>query len=209
MTFPDVSNHPEPERQVSVENSEAVAIAATGGTASVTVYGSPPPIDYNLKMRDDVAFALARLESRNVLHAQLNDELWRYVFKSLRELRDVLADTSAKLKTRGPHDVKATLRFMVDAIAAYLAEHDTSYERYMASNGGWSGDNTMEQGWPRMERQWLLSTKGKPADDLLSLRKALDKALRNLNKYAESGQEVEWEEPTSAKVWSRWARDPG
>lgn len=200
MTRPEDPAGPGLEHQVTVTNSEAVAIAASGGTASVTIYGAPPPIDRDAQMRDDVAFALSRLESRNVLKAHIDNELWRYVFESLRNLRDVLADTSGKLRTRGPHDVSATLQFMVRAISAYLEEHDASYVRYMSSHGGW------ESGWAHVEREWITAMRGRPAEDLLALREAIDKAVANLNEYAEDGREIEWGEPWAGEYWASWAR---
>jgi hypothetical protein len=143
---------------------------------------------------------LSRLESRNVLKAHIDNELWRYVFESLRNLRDVLADTSGKLRTRGPHDVSATLQFMVRAISAYLEEHDASYVRYMSSHGGW------EPGWAHVEREWITAMRGRPAEDLLALREAIDKAVANLNEYAEDGREIEWGEPWAGEYWASWAR---
>lgn len=199
MTKPEGLAGPGLDNQVAVTNSEAVAIASSGGTASVTIYGAPPPIDRDAQMRDDVAFALSRLESRNVLRAEIDNELWRYVFESLRTLRDALSDTSGKLRTRGPRDVKATLQFMVTAISAYLEEHDASYVLYMSSHGGW------EPGWAHVEREWLQAMGGRPAEDLLALRGAIDKAVVNLNEYADDGHAIDWGTPWAGEYGANWA----
>jgi hypothetical protein len=192
---------PGAEPSVSVSDSEYVAVAqGAGAQASVTIYGTPPVIDYTAKMRDDVALALSLLESKNVLTAQFDNEIWRYVFESLRGLRDALATTAAQLRTRGPGDVKAVVQFMVKAVAAYLAEHEADYVRYMSSHGGW------EPGWAHVERDWLLSTKGAAADHLVALREVLARAMHNLSVYADTGETIEWEPASIAQYWSDWAK---
>ena len=185
----------------NVEGSKNVAVASGGGNAVVIEYPPPPPIDWTPPMRDDVAYALAQLEGKNVLYARLDDELWRFVFESLRGLRQVLMDTSAKLRTRGPNDVKATLQFMVKAVAGYLSVHEANYTRYLSDHGGW------DPGWAHVERDWLLSVGGRPADDLLLLRAGLDQAIHNLNNYADTGKELEWREAWVVNYWAEWAHE--
>jgi hypothetical protein len=199
MAATDSSSGSERDPVVAVADSKFVAVAhGAGATANVTYYGTPPPIDYSAKMRDDVAYALSQLERRNVLFAQIDHEIWRHVFQSLRELRAALSDTSAHLRTRGPRDVKAVLQFMVRAVAKYLEKHEADYERYMSSHGGF------EPGWAHVEREWLLATQGAAADDLLSLREALSQAIRNLSSYADTGETIEWKPTYMAKYWSEW-----
>jgi hypothetical protein len=191
----------EPEPSTSISDSEYVAVAnGPGAQASVTIYGTPPVIDHSAKMRDDVALALSLLESKNVLQARFDNEIWRYVFESLRGLRDALATTAAQLRTRGPNDVKAVVQFMVKAVAAYLAEHEADYVRYMSSHGGW------EPGWAHVERDWLLATKGTAADDLLALRTALNQGMHNLTVYADTGETIEWAPAYMVEYWADWAR---
>jgi hypothetical protein len=161
----------------------------------------PPAIDSKAEMRNDVAYALAQLEGRNVLYARLDDELWRFVFESLHGLRQILMDTSAALRTRGPNDVKAVLQFMVKAVATYLSAHEGSYTRYMSDHGEW------EPGWAHVEREWLLSVGGRPADDLLQLRAGLDKAIENLNSYVDTGNALEWPTASVTRYWAQWAHE--
>lgn len=201
MAATEPVSEPEPDRTTAIADSEFVAVAnGPGATANVIYYGEPPRINYTAKMRDDVAYVLAQMERRNALHARIDNELWRYVFISLRELRDALADSAAQLRTRGPHDVKAVLQFMVAAIRTYLAKHEADYERYMSGHGGW------EPGWAHVERGWLLSTRGLAADDLLNLRDALAQAMHNLSAYADTGETIEWSPAYEAQYWADWAR---
>lgn len=183
----------------SATGSQNVAMAASGGTAIVNVYGAPPPIDDSRAARDDVAYALSQLERRNSLYASLDNELWRYVFDSLRGLREILADTGAKLRTHGPSSVTSAVRFMTKAIGTYLAQHEASYTKYMSDHGGW------EPGWAHVEQDWLASADGAAADDLLQLRAVIDQTIQNLNAYADTGEAIEWREPSIARYWAEWA----
>src|SRR5438105_1672442 len=80
------------------------AIAAQGRT-----------VDNSLQMRKAVAYTLALLRSKNALYANLNNEIWEYVFKSLRELRDALAQASSNLHIDGPRNISSLLDLMVVA----------------------------------------------------------------------------------------------
>jgi hypothetical protein len=184
---------------LQVSDSHVVAQNVGSGSATVNIYSTVPPLDPSVTMRDDVAYALAQLESRNVLYAGMDNEIWKFVFESLHGLRQVLTDTAAKLRTRGPKDVRAALTFMVRLISSYLARHEADYTRYMSEHGGW------EPGWAHTERDWLLSTDGCAADDLLQLRRALDQSIANLNTYADTGEALTWTEPWIAQYWADWA----
>jgi len=189
---------------VAVTNSDYVAVAAAGGSAMVNVYTAAPPLDPAVTMREDVAAVLEVLESKNVLVAGLDNELWRYVFESLHGLRDLLAGLSGRLRVRGPNDVSSTLQFMVRAISRYLADHEAPYQRYLDQHGGF------EPGWAHVEREWLLAEKGRPADDLLLLRTGLATCVAHLNGYADSGKALDWpNEAWIARYWMDWARERG
>jgi hypothetical protein len=90
---------------------------------------------------------------------------------------------------------------MVKAVATYLSAHEGSYTRYMSDHGEW------EPGWAHVEREWLLSAGGRPADDLLQLRAGLDKAIENLNSYANTGDALEWRPAWAAQYWAQWAHE--
>lgn len=144
--------------------------------------------DKSLQMREVVAHTLALLRSKNVLYAGLDNEIWEYVFKSLRELRDTLALASSKLHVNGPPSVRSLLDLMVVAIREYLANYESKYTRFMQSGrqdrmGGYS-----EREWPEL---------GYAARDLLSLRVLLVAAIEPLNAYVEEGQAVHWDQRTS------------
>jgi len=137
-------------------------------------------VDNSLQMREAVAHTLALLRSKNALYADLDHEIWEYVFKSLRELRDTLALASSKLHVNGPRNVRSVLDLMVEAIRDYVAKYETKYTRFM-------------QAMPyRREREWPeLRYAGR---DLLSLRELLIAAIAPLNAYAEEGQAVHWDQ---------------
>ena len=186
---------------VAVTNSDYVAVAAAGGSATVNVYTAAPPLDPAVTIREDVAAVLEVLGSKNVLYAGLDDELWRYVFESLHGLRNLIAEVNGKLRVRGPNDVCSTLRFMVRAISRYLADHEATYQRYLGQHGGF------EPGWAHVEREWLLAQKGRPADDLLLLRTGLATCVDHLNGYADTGKTIDWpSEAWIARYWMDWAR---
>src|SRR5262245_3700536 len=65
-----------------------------------------------LQMRKAVAQVLALLRSKNALYADLDNEYWEYVFKSLRELRSALASAGSELHVSGPPTVKSLLDLM-------------------------------------------------------------------------------------------------
>jgi hypothetical protein len=107
-----------------------------------------------------------------------------------------LAKTAGRLRVRAPKSVFDQVSFMADAITAYLAEYEANYERFMASHGGW------EPGWAHTEREWLASTGGKVARDMVRMRGAINAAIENLNVYADTGEAAELFEPSMARFWA-------
>jgi hypothetical protein len=188
------ASRPDSSSQV-VKNSTGVA-QSNSGNATVNIYQGPPPIDYTIEMRQDVAVVLAFLRTRRAMFSDLDQEIWRYAFESLRRLRDELAKTAGRLRVRAPKSVFDQVSFMADAITAYLAEYEANYERFMASHGGW------EPGWARTEREWLASTGGKVARDMVRMRGAINTAIENLNVYADTGEAAELFEPSMARFWA-------
>jgi HEAT repeat protein len=139
----------------------------------------------SIEMRKAVAQVLGTLQKKNALYAGLDNEIWKYVFTSLRELRDEIAEASATLHVDGPHSVKSLLDVMVIAIRDYLAKYEANYTRFVLT--GYSESDHFTR-----ERSWLKSNNA--ARDLLYLRSVLLAAIEPLNVYAEKGQEIHWEE---------------
>jgi hypothetical protein len=154
------------------------------------------------QMRKEVSKALATFRSRRVMFADINDELWEDVFKSLKNLRDVLVNTSAELPTGGEGSVKNAVDFMMDLITSYLAAYEADYVRFMHSN------EYPELSAPYKEREW--PSLGDAAVDLILMRKMLKQVIEILNEYADSGSIMKWEEPTAeadhAMHWYKYHR---
>lgn len=142
-------------------------------------------VDNTLQMREAVAQTLALLRSKNALYAKLDSEIWEYVFKSLRELRDALAQASSKLLIDGPTSVRSLLDLMVVAIRDYVAKYEAQFTLFMQSQ---------PQGWSIADRQQKWPELRDAAGDLLSLRGLLIAAIEPLNAYAEKGQVVHWDQ---------------
>ena len=85
------------------------------------------------RARQAVAKVLALLRTKAVLYAQLDNELWVYVFPSLKELRRSLSEAASELAVEGPESVYAIVDLMAVAIRNYLAEYETKYELHMQS----------------------------------------------------------------------------
>jgi hypothetical protein len=128
-----------------------------------------------------VARVLAMLRSRNVLYAQLDNEIWEYVFASLRELRDTFSAAYAELLADGPRNVSTLVDVMLAATREYLASHEASYRRHIAEIPG-------NQSIPHWEREW--PGLGQAALDLIALREVLVGAVEPLNAFASSGEQL-------------------
>jgi hypothetical protein len=126
--------------------------------------------------REAVAGILTMTHAKNVLHAAPEDEVWAEVFESLRELRDALAATQAKLKVTGPKPVESALEAMLTLVRNYLARHKASFTRHMA-NHSWHA----QADWPGLPRAAL---------ELLALREAVEALSAPLNSYARNGDQL-------------------
>jgi hypothetical protein len=85
-------------------------------------------VDNTLQMRETVAHTFALLRSKNALYADLEDEVWKCVFKSLRELCDALAQENNKLHME---EIDA-LRQVMEAV---YQQHLTFREEQRAASG--------------------------------------------------------------------------
>jgi len=138
---------------------------------------------YAPSMRDDVAKVISALRSRNVLYAELDNELWSGVFASLKDFRDTFAGLSGRITSKGPQDVKALVLSLLEAVMSFLRKHETSYIRFMSSDYQHLGAPHRERNWPGTGVAWR---------DLLYLRQLLLAAIKPLNFYAEDGDAIDW-----------------
>ena len=157
---------------------------------------TPDSVDVNLgaiklkytdEMRNDVALVLGALKSKRVLFADVEHELWNYVFDSLKNIRELLAELSGKIQTRGPTDVKDAADFMLEVVTTFLIEHEANYTRFMQE------PNTHDLAPAHQERNW--PELGEAARDLITLRKLMSAAIQNLNQYASTGDVLDWDPP--------------
>jgi hypothetical protein len=135
-------------------------------------------------VRKAVSRVLALLRTKAVLYAQLDNELWMYVFPSMKELRGSLSDAASELGVEGPDSVFAIVDLMAVAIRNYLSEYEQSYELHMQS----PLCNTSPAHW---EREWPELVDA--ARGLIALRELLVAAIEPLNAYARQGEEVIWD----------------
>jgi hypothetical protein len=142
------------------------------------------------RVRQAVAKVLALLRTKAVLYAHLDDELWMYVFPSLKELRASLSDAASELAVEGPESVNAIVDLMAVAIRDYLSEYETKYERHMQSPLCDTSPAHWEREWPELVDA---------ARRLIALRELLVAAIEPLNAYARQGDEVVWD----SEAWSR------
>ena len=142
------------------------------------------------QVRQAVAQVLGLLRTKAVLYAAMDNELWMYVFPSLKELRQTLSDAASELATRGPESVYAIVDLMAVAIRDYVSEYETKYVLHMQS----PLCNTSPAHW---EREWPELVDA--ARGLIALRELLVAAIEPLNSYARQGDEVTWD----SKSWAR------
>jgi hypothetical protein len=145
---------------------------------AIAAQGRP---DNSLQMREAVAYTLALLRSKSVLYANLDNEIWKYVFKSLLELRDALAQARSKLYIDGPQSIKSLIDLMVVAIREYIEKYETNFTLFMEPEPF----VYHQREWPELPYA---------SRDLLSLRVLLIAAIAPLNTYAEEGQAVQWDQ---------------
>jgi hypothetical protein len=161
-------------------------------------------VKYNETMLDDLARVLAEIRSKRVLFADLDDELWMYVFESLKQILSGLVSTNGTIQRKGPNDVKQCVEELISATAAYLANYEADYVRFM--EGPWLPDLAevhKERNWPAM---------GDAGEDLIRLRRIFGRALKNLAAFAHEGKILPWTEEESDAVQDsfraeRWAEN--
>src|SRR5262249_6497785 len=129
--------------------------------------------------KKSVARVLATLESRNVLVAELDSELWQAVFASLRDLRQIFSVAYAELLPAGASAGTKVLHLMVVTTRSYLAAHETSYTRYMATMPSDGSIFQWERAWPGLDDA---------AADLVKLREVLAGAFGPLNEFVDPEQ---------------------
>jgi hypothetical protein len=138
------------------------------------------------RTREAVARSLSLLRSRGVLYADLDHESWVGVFRSLKDLRNSLAEASAELMTMGPASVSSLLQLMTTAVRDYLILYETSFNSHMNyPSGDWNWHDQFT--WPELEAA---------GTDLLLLRRLLVAAIEPLNSYAATGEAVNWDPKT-------------
>jgi HEAT repeat protein len=166
----------ESNKQLPVLGSEVVAkITAALDSRSLQTEDT--------ETRRAVSTVLSLLRSRNVLYADLDNEIWQYVFASLRELRQALTETHATVVVNGPAQVTALVEVMLTAAREYLGRHETAYVRYMA-------ENIEGQPVPRWEREWPGLYQA--ALELMALREVLVGAIAPLNAFARKEEQLDW-----------------
>jgi hypothetical protein len=141
--------------------------------------------------RRAVAGVLAMLRSRNVLYADLDNEIWQYVFASLHELRSAFAETYAQLIIDGPPDVTSLVDLMVTATREYLARFEASYVRHM-------GDMPSDRSLVVWEREW--PERQDASLGLIALREVLVGAIERLNAFALPGERVDVSSKSPVRV---------
>jgi hypothetical protein len=150
-------------------------------------------------MRQSAARVLSLLRTRNALYASLDDEIWEYVFKSIRELRDAFSLAAAELQVDGPESIQKLLEVMVEVTREYLAGHEARYIRFMQSAPEDTSPVYWEREWPDLARA---------AQDLLWLRTILVAAIQPLNSYVQRGEEISWRDDITMLRFQQTERDP-
>jgi HEAT repeat protein len=141
------------------------------------------------RMQQSAAKVVSMLRARNALYANLDNEIWKYVFQSLRELREAFTLAAAELEVDGPESIRKLLAVMVEATREYLADHEASYLRFMERVPEGTAPLYWEREWPDLATA---------AQDLLCLRTVLVAAIQPLNGYVRRGEEIPWREGETA-----------
>jgi hypothetical protein len=67
---------------------------------------------YSDSARADIRKVLSALRGRRVLLAQMEHEIWEYVFKSMHELRDMFVKLSGDLSAESSNEVRNTVDYL-------------------------------------------------------------------------------------------------
>jgi HEAT repeat protein len=144
-----------------------------------------------LSVREAAARVMTLLDSKRVLTADVNDELWSFAFQSLHQIRQVLVEAGATLSSRSTRQVRTLVDLMIAAVRDYLDRYETSYERHM---GGAGRDWDRESRWPRL---------GDASRDLLVLRALVASAGQPLRALIDRDGETPEDNPSAFHV-QRW-----
>jgi hypothetical protein len=154
-------------------------------------FNNPALADPTTSARQDAA-RIVKLASKRVLFAEIDHEIWQYVFKALHKIRRELETVMGNLVVSEPN-ISNIVRMMTHAIAIYLSVHETDYLRFMSQPSKLSVPHR-ERNWPGL---------GETAQDLLSLRHLLNNAICNLNVFAADGTITKWE-PLRGDMAEHW-----
>lgn len=80
------------------------------------------------RTRAAVNKTLALLKSRGVMYARMDLESWPAAFRSLKDVRDALADLSVELRN-GPESVRSLVDLLLAAVRDYIICWEASYEK--------------------------------------------------------------------------------
>jgi Glycogen recognition site of AMP-activated protein kinase len=160
-------------------------------------FSSPTLLDPTASARRDAARIVALANTKRVLFAHLDHELWEYVFKALHNIMHELRQALENLLVSEPQ-VSKTVTIMVRSIAEYLSVHETDYSLFMRQPTRLYA--------PHRERDW--SGMGEAAQNLLSLRHLLNQAIQNLEAFATDGTVSAWKPPTefTTEHWLEYSK---
>jgi hypothetical protein len=156
-------------------------------------------VKYGEGLRKDALKVVNELKSKRVLFSSLDNELWEYVFISLKNINQLLVDLNAQLGYKGPNDLIKTIDYLIKSISAYLSDYEYAYVMFMrAPMFPQLSSAHKERNWPDL---------GDAAKDMICLRQVVHYALKNINEFAYNGEVVDWEEPNfhKARYWVRYA----
>jgi hypothetical protein len=151
------------------------------------------------RLRNEAKRFVDKLKSKRVLFASLNNEIWSYVFRSLKEINELLTNLSSEMSYRTPNDLIQTIDYLIKSISLYLSEYESSYISFMQT------PDLQHLPPAHRERNWHILSDA--AKDLIQLREVIYYAISNINEFAYHGNIVDWEEPNfhTAYYWIRYA----
>ncbi|NCD68026.1 glycogen-binding domain-containing protein [Mucilaginibacter agri] len=166
---------------------------------SVEVNAGPLKFKFQEGLKKDAIEVINSLKSKNVLFASMNNEIWEYVFLSLKNIQTEIITLNNGVKYRGSNELSEALDFMIEAIALYRQAYETNYIFFMRA------PNRLNLGGPHLERNW--PSLGIAAKDLLALRQLLYHSIKQISDFADSGEVSEWLPPEThmAKFWVNYA----
>jgi hypothetical protein len=184
---------------MSIPRDLKQALKAFASPDSAEVNLGALKLKYSETLQSDAGEVAALIRAKRVLFAELDRELWMYVFPSLEQLRNALSGLSGKLHAKGPGDVRSAVDWMVSAVSAYLSIYQANYTLFMQSS------DYSDLAPTHKERNWPML--GPAARDLLELRRCIGEAIQNVNAFSDAGSVIEWTLPdrSAAAFWVRYA----